>query len=84
MTNELRKQIEKDLTIFNRQKEKLLQHIEETKAYIEELTTQIEQYPNDIELSKVLSSANHILAAKYQELATINSKIEGANYMLED
>lgn len=83
LTTQQLQKTEKDLQIFRRQREKLLLYIEETKAYIEEITAQIDKYPDDVELPKALAVTNQILAAKYVELSQINLKISGAEYILE-
>jgi hypothetical protein len=46
----------KHLAIFERQKQKYEMYIEETKALVEELTTQVELYPDDEVLKDYLKN----------------------------
>lgn len=46
----------KHLGIFERQKQKYEMYIEETKALVEELTTQVELYPDDEVLKDYLKN----------------------------
>jgi chromosome segregation ATPase len=83
MTPEERNELEKTLNTYRRQKAKTESSIEAYKALIEELQSQLEQYPENKEIMQELNFTSEMLRKVQNNYELIRLRIIGIEWLLE-